>query len=64
MSDLPDIATTDQLAEHLQVSIETILRAVRVGNLVPLRIGRQYRYQRDDVRAWLNTLRIIKPEAQ
>jgi len=60
MSETEDILTTEDVADHVHVSRETVLRAVRRGKLSALRVGRQYRYFRQDVRAWLESLRVLR----
>lgn len=51
---LPNITTTKELAEFLKISESTIHRAVRDGDLQSLKVGRNVRYEKDEVLKWLN----------
>lgn len=51
--------TTDEVATEVQLSNETVLRAVRRGKLPAIKVGREYRYLREDVRRWLDSLRFV-----
>jgi excisionase family DNA binding protein len=60
MTDLtndPFLLTPSQLAEHVQVSTKTVLRAIARGELRAVQIGqrRAWRICPDDVDAWLET---------
>lgn len=49
---LPDVVTVKQLAEFLQVSDQTILRALKSGDLIGFKIGRDWRIEREEVKKW------------
>lgn len=51
---LPSITTTKELADFLKVSESTIHRAVKSGKLKSLKIGRNVRYEREEVIEWLD----------
>ncbi len=44
-----DVMTPEQVAEYLQVSVDTIYRYIRRGVLLASRVGRVYRIPRDNV---------------
>lgn len=45
--------TTDELLEYLQINIRTIYRLVKAGQIPAVRVGRQWRFRRADIDAWL-----------
>ena len=49
--------TLTQVAELLRVSRVTIYRLVKRGNLHPLRVGRVYRFNREEIATVLNQRR-------
>jgi excisionase family DNA binding protein len=49
----PDVLTTEQLAELLQVEPGTVKDLVRRGELPGRKIGRDWRFSREAVLAWL-----------
>lgn len=53
LDNLPDVITTKQLAEFLQVSEITIKRAIKAGDLKVLKVGRSVRIERQSVIEWL-----------
>ena len=68
MTDLssdPFLLTPGQLAEHVQVSSKTVLRAIARGELRAVQIGRRgaWRICPDDVDAWLET-RANRPRSE
>lgn len=52
--------TTTQLAKELQVSDRTISWAMS-GEIPAHRLGRQFRFQRHEVDAWLSSKKIARP---
>jgi len=50
-----DVMTPEQVAEHLQVSTDTVYRLIRDHKLVASKVGRTYRILRDDVDTFLLT---------
>lgn len=50
---LPGVLTADQVAKHLQTTIQTVNRERREGRLAGFRVGRSYRYTADDVAAYI-----------
>jgi len=53
LENLPDIITVKQLAEFLQISEQTIKRAIKAGNLEAFRAGRDWRIEKESVMNWV-----------
>ena len=47
------ILTTAEVAEYLQVSLNTVHRLVRHGQIPAFRIGCDYRFYRDAIQKWM-----------
>ncbi|MBI2833934.1 MAG: response regulator, partial [Acidobacteria bacterium] len=45
--------TTDEVLEYLQVNLRTIYRLIKAGKIPAVRVGRQWRFRKRDVDAWL-----------
>jgi len=56
-SPLPSFLTTDDVLGYLRVTPRTIYRLIRDGELPAVRIGRQWRFRRSDLDAWLERQR-------
>lgn len=54
MSDLNDLVTVDELAKRLKVHPRTIQRVIQREELPAIRIGRQWRFRKEWVEAWLD----------
>ncbi len=51
----PEILTTEQLAEYLQVPIATVYRwTYQATGPVAIKVGRHRRYRMRDVQSWLD----------
>jgi len=50
---LPEILTTKQLAEFLQVSDQTIKRAMKEERLKAFKIGRDWRIKKESAIEWI-----------
>ena len=50
---LPEIVTPKQLAEFLQVSDQTIKRAIKAGKLKAFKVGKDWRIEKEAVKQWL-----------
>ena len=50
----PPILTTSEVAELLNMGIQEVRRLTREGRLPARRIGKSYRYFRDEIVAWLD----------
>jgi len=53
MSAYPDILTIEQAANLLQVSTRTIQRMVTDGRMPGRQVGSQWRFDREQIRAWV-----------
>jgi excisionase family DNA binding protein len=58
-SQLETFLTTDEVLSYLNVTPRTIYRLIRSGELPALRIGRQWRFRRGDLDAWLERQRSV-----
>jgi excisionase family DNA binding protein len=45
--------TTEEVIEYLHVNLRTVYRLLKAGQLPAVRVGRQWRFRRSDVDAWL-----------
>lgn len=45
--------TTEEVLSYLQINLRTIYRLIRAGKLPAFRVGRQWRFRRDHIEAWL-----------
>ncbi len=50
--------TTDEVLEYLQVNLRTVYRLIKAGKLPAVRVGRQWRFRRSDIDAWLESGRV------
>jgi excisionase family DNA binding protein len=50
---LPEIVTVKQLCEFLQVSDQTVIRAIKSGELRAFKVGREWRVEKDAVMKWV-----------
>ena len=53
MTEQPEIMTMQQAAEFLQVSVRTLQRMVAADEVPGRRIGRQWRFERSQLRDWV-----------
>ena len=51
---MPDIMTTEEAADYLQLGIDTVRRMARTGELRAAKIGHLWRFFRTDLDAWLS----------
>ena len=51
---LPPIMTTEDVGELLSMGVQEVRRLTRDGRLPGRRIGKSYRYFRDDIVRWLD----------
>lgn len=49
--------TTEEVLSYLQVNLRTVYRLIEAGKLPAVRVGRQWRFRRRDVDAWLDQQR-------
>jgi excisionase family DNA binding protein len=52
--EMPSFLTTEEVLTYLKVTPRTIYRLIRTGELPAVRIGRQWRFRKDDLDAWLD----------
>lgn len=49
--------TTDEVLDYLQVNLRTIYRLIKAGRIPAVRVGRQWRFRKPDIDAWLESQR-------
>ena len=49
--------TTEEILEYLQVNLRTVYRLIKAGKIPAVRVGRQWRFRKRDIDAWLETQR-------
>src|SRR6267154_1876178 len=49
--------TTEEVLEYLQVNLRTVYRLIKAGKIPAVRVGRQWRFRKRDIDAWLDSLR-------
>ena len=49
--------TTEEVLEYLQVNLRTVYRLIKAGTIPAVRVGRQWRFRKRDIDAWLDTQR-------
>jgi len=49
--------TTAEVIEYLHVNLRTVYRLLKAGRIPAVRVGRQWRFRRADLDAWLSTER-------
>lgn len=47
--------TTEEVLEYLQVNLRTVYRLIKAGKLPAVRVGRQWRFRKSDIDAWLES---------
>jgi excisionase family DNA binding protein len=50
---LPDISTVKELAEYLKISDQTVIRAIKAGQLKAFKIGKEWRIEKQAVLNWV-----------
>lgn len=55
--------TTEEVLEYLQINLRTVYRLIDAGQLPAVRVGRQWRFRRADIDAWLDAQRPHRPPA-
>src|SRR5580765_2511853 len=58
--------TTEEVLEYLQVNLRTVYRLIKAGKIPAVRVGRQWRFRKRDIDAWLESQRPrqVRPGAQ
>ncbi len=49
--------TTEEVLEYLQVNLRTVYRLIKAGKIPSVRVGRQWRFRKRDIDAWLESQR-------
>jgi two-component system cell cycle response regulator CpdR len=52
--------TTEEVLDYLQVNLRTVYRLIKAGKIPAVRVGRQWRFKRADLDAWLDGQRSRK----
>lgn len=53
--------TTEEVLSYLQVNLRTIYRLIKAGRIPAVRVGRQWRFRKRDIDAWLEQNRTGVP---
>src|SRR6266567_2391801 len=53
--------TTEEVLEYLQVNLRTVYRLIKAGKIPAVRVGRQWRFRKRDIDAWLESQRSRQP---
>jgi excisionase family DNA binding protein len=61
--DLQAFLTTEEVLGYLKTTPRTIYRLIRSGELPAVRIGRQWRFRRTDLDAWVERQRPFQMHA-
>jgi len=56
MNDDPFL-TTEEVLDYLQVNLRTVYRLIKAGKIPAVRVGRQWRFRKRDIDAWLESSR-------
>jgi excisionase family DNA binding protein len=56
---MPDesFLTTEEVLDYLQVNLRTVYRLIKAGKIPAVRVGRQWRFRKRDIDAWLESQR-------
>lgn len=49
--------TTEEVLAYLKVNLRTVYRLIKAGKIPAVRVGRQWRFRKTDIDAWLNSQR-------
>src|SRR5215831_4382951 len=47
--------TTEEVLEYLNVNLRTVYRLIKAGKIPAVRVGRQWRFRKRDIDAWLDS---------
>ena len=53
--------TTEEVLDYLQVNLRTVYRLIKAGKIPAVRVGRQWRFRKSDIDAWLEGQRARAP---
>ena len=54
--------TTEEVLDYLQVNLRTVYRLIKAGRIPAVRVGRQWRFRKRDIDAWLESSRPTRGE--
>src|SRR6202049_4970735 len=49
--------TTEEVRAYLQLNLRTVYRLIKAGKIPAVRVGRQWRFRKRDIDAWLDSQR-------
>ncbi|MBW8712794.1 MAG: response regulator [Acidobacteria bacterium] len=49
--------TTEEVLDYLHVNLRTVYRLIKAGKIPAVRVGRQWRFRKGDIDAWLESQR-------
>src|SRR6476619_1145304 len=49
--------TTEEVLDYLHVNLRTVYRLIKAGKIPAVRVGRQWRFRKRDIDAWLESQR-------
>src|SRR4249920_2174201 len=49
--------TTEEVLDYLHVNLRTVYRLIKAGKIPAVRVGRQWRFRKHDIDAWLESQR-------
>ena len=52
--------TTEEVLEYLHVNLRTVYRLIKAGKIPAVRVGRQWRFRRADLDAWITSQRTVR----
>jgi excisionase family DNA binding protein len=52
--------TTEEVLDYLQVNLRTVYRLIKAGRIPAVRVGRQWRFRKQDIETWLEAQRAAK----
>lgn len=53
--------TTEEVLEYLQVNLRTVYRLIKSKSIPAVRVGRQWRFKKHDIDAWLEGRKAVAP---
>ncbi len=54
--------TTEEVLDYLQVNLRTVYRLIKAGKIPAVRVGRQWRFRKKDIDAWLGASGLASAE--
>jgi excisionase family DNA binding protein len=63
-TELPRFIKTEEVLDCLKVTPRTLYRLIRTGQLPAVRVGRQWRFRKQDLENWLTAQKAPGPLAR